>query len=125
MRRKKKGKRHSDISSIMSLDTSVYSDNKTIREIYEESQLYWKEELPIELRESSIKRELVNHIRHQYTKYNADIKKVNRLIKNSNYDESIYRQYKNMILYSISVKYPFLRSECINQGYNVNMVKYI
>jgi hypothetical protein len=114
-----------DISKyILSINTNIYCD-KSSREIFDEAREF-NNNNQIELSEDYIKRIIVNHIRHKYTLYDNDVKKINKFARHTKItNNSIYKQYKNRILYSISISYPFLKQECMNQISNMDMVRYI
>lgn len=98
--------------------------SKSIRDIYEESRIYKDGYANIELYENDIKRSLVNQIRHCQTRYNKNLKYINRLNKRVS-DNSIYYNYKNKILFSIAQEYPFLLDECIRQSHLKEMAKIV
>lgn len=74
-----------------------------------------------EYSEKSIEAIMVNDIRHNYSNYDDNLKKVYRIKRTDN----DYIQYKNSVLEKISNIYPSLKNECDKQKRKCDMIKII
>lgn len=96
--------------------------NKSLREIYEDSQLYvtGSSEMPLEIREATLKHNLVNQIRHTESNYISSLKEVHKISKR--FQNNNYWIYKNRVLDKIAEAYPCLAKECNKQRHDIDMV---
>lgn len=85
------------------------------------SYRYRRAEKPIEYRNGDIERFMVNHIRHSYSTYNNDLRRIHRIDDNDS--EINYIAYKNNVLNEISQKYPYLDDECKKQKLAIHMIQ--
>ena len=69
-----------------------------------------------------IKRIIVNHIRHQETPYNENLRILNDVTPRSRKDYT-YKQIKNVTLYNIKKQFPWLADACDEQHYPLPMIK--
>lgn len=90
-----------------------------LREVYDSTMKYNNSE-DLELSKRTMYRYLVNAIRHNYTNYDDNLKRVYRLDKNNCV---YYKIYKNNILDLIADKYPELSDECDRQKTTLKMIK--
>lgn len=95
-----------------------------IRNIYEQAMRYKYRttEQPIEVSEDSIKRIMVNHIRHKCTNYDYELSKMRRVKSN---DQAYYYLYKNHVLQEIETRYSYLSDECEHQKTNIILARKI
>lgn len=108
------------------IHNNMVVEEKPVREFYDNSseRLRCKAEHGVFLQEDDIKRILVNSIRHTGSTYDRDMKIVHQLDRRIPGD-TYYKRYKNMVLNEIAEKYPFLKDECENQKYKIQMVRIV
>lgn len=96
-----------------------------VREIYDQFYNYQIEhaEEPLYMREARINGGLVNSIRHTKSNYIDELKSLRHDSSGRRNYNTNYRRYKNAVLESIAITYPFLKDECDKQKYKVNLCK--
>ena len=97
-------------------------DKVPIRKIYDDSiKFIYKKKKPLEIKEKTIYRCMVNDIRHNHTNYDMNLKKIYKI---DDIDTRRYYMYKNATLDIIAENYPSLKEECNNQKTHVIMARY-
>ena len=95
-----------------------------IRNIYDEAVAYLNTTHPNtnkqEVFEDRIKRLMVNQIRHNYTNYDEELRKLKRVKRE---DQTYYYLYKNYTLKKIQEQYQYLEDACKRQKTNLTMAK--
>lgn len=95
---------------------NIFIQQSSIREIFESGlDFEYRDNKPTEFTENNIKRIIVNSIRHNYSNYDYGLREIHKL------SEIEYFKYKNITLYFISQRYPFLVDECNKQKHIVNL----
>lgn len=92
-----------------------------IRYVYDKSANYlYSGNPPIKINEDNISRCMVNHIRHNYTNYDTQLKHIYRLTRGE-HNSIEYCRFKNAVLDKIRNEYKYLSDECERQKIYVNM----
>jgi hypothetical protein len=100
---------------------SINIENVNYREIFDNAVQFAYGRPLEEYYEKNIEAIMVNDIRHNYSNYDDNLKRVYRIKRT----DSDYEQYKNSVLEKISNTYPLLKDECNKQKRKCNMVKII
>ena len=100
---------------------SINIEDANYREIFDNAIQFAYGKPLEEYNEKSIEAIMVNDIRHNYSNYDDNLKRVYRIKRTDN----DYEQYKNSVLEKISDTYPLLKNECDKQKRKCNMVKII
>ena len=100
---------------------SINIENVNYREIFDNAVQFAYGRPLEEYYEKNIEAIMVNDIRHNYSNYDDNLKRVYRIKRTDN----DYEQYKNSVLEKISNTYPLLKDECNKQKRKCNMVKII
>lgn len=73
-------------------------------------------------RSRKIQRMIVNHIRHQETPYNENLRILNDVVPRSANDYT-YKQIKNVTLFNIKQQFPWLSKACDEQHKKLPMIR--
>lgn len=97
----------------------------SIRDVYDRAVSYAYNGIPMQISEGKIKRIMVNEIRHDCTKYDEGIRKINKMkrLSEDRKDDTYYYIYKNCTLQKIQEQYEYLKDECERQKTSILMAK--
>jgi hypothetical protein len=109
------------IQFISTINNTNFTDTP-YRDIFDSAVDFNYSGNPIEFKsQDKLNRLMVNTIRHSFTNYDDNLRVIHRLKTVPN----AYYRYKNSVLTSIAMKYPFLEEECNNQKRKMLMVKVV
>ena len=110
---------------ISTIDVYDYSNN--LRSVFDDTLSFNNKasEDILEYKESNIKHNMVNHIRHQNSSYESGLRDIYRISSNQSQGNRNlnYHLYKNATLAQIAKVYPFLEKECKQQKTRINMIR--